>query len=169
MVLTADQITAFFEYATQMGFSNRTRFDSLNAEGITSVDDLAEWGDDYWDQWMSNCKKPERIPDTINAAQLIHQVPFPLSVKSLKRLKIDSRMVCYYDSISVDLTAPNFCWTVLDKFEIQRKAMATKAKQSIPNVPNLGRNTTVFKWNDSITVQAGQVFGVRKSTIEYIL
>ena len=78
-------------------------------------------------------------------------------------------MVCYYDSISVDLKAPNFRWAVLDKFEIQRKAMATKAKQSIPNVPKLGKNTTVLKWNDSITVQAGQVFGVRKSTIEYLL
>ena len=46
MVLTADQITAFFEDTTQMGFSNRTRFDSLNAEGITSVDDLYKYQND---------------------------------------------------------------------------------------------------------------------------
>ena len=133
------------------------------------MDDLAKWEDDNWDQWMSNCKKPGRIPDTINAAQLIHQFPFPLSFKSLKRLNIASRMFCYYDSISVDLTVPNLHWTVLDNFEIQRKVMATKFKQLSPNVPKLGNNTNVAKWNDYIIVHAGQVFGARNYTIEYLL
>ena len=87
------------------------------------MDDLAKWEDDYWDQWMSNCKKPDRIPDTVNSAQLIHQVPFPLLVNPLKRLKISSRIVSSYESVSVDLTAPNLRWRVLDKFEIQCKAM----------------------------------------------
>ena len=118
---------------------------------------------------MSNYKNPDRIPDPINYAQLIHQVPFPLSVKSLKRLKIASRMIHYYYSVSVDLTAPNLFWTVLDNFEIQRKAMAKKAKHSSPDVPKLGNNNTVFKWAYSITVHAGQVFGAMKSTIKYLL
>ena len=114
MVLTTAQITAFFEDAAHMGLSNGTWFDSLNVEGITSVDDLAKWEDDDWDQWMSNCKKPDRIPDTVNSAQLIHQVPFPLLVKSLNRLNIASRMVRCYNSVSVDLTVSNLLWMVLD-------------------------------------------------------
>ena len=116
IVLTAAQITTFFDDAYQMGLSNRTRVGSLNVEGIILVDDLAKWEDDDCYQCMISCNKPDRISDPINAAQLIHQVPFPLLVKSLKRLKITSRMVCYYDSVSVDLTAPNLRWTVLDNF-----------------------------------------------------
>ena len=123
MVLIGAQIIAFFEDVAQMELSNRTRFYLLNYEGITLVDDLAKWEDDDWYQNISNCKKPDRIPDPINAAQLIHQVPFPLLVNPLKRLKISSRIVSSYESVSVDLTAPNLRWRVLDKFEIQRKAM----------------------------------------------
>ena len=93
MVLTAAQITALFKDAAEMIFSNRTKFYSMNAGGVILVDDIAKWEDDGWDQWMSNCKKHDRITDPTNAAQLIHQVPLPLLVKSLKRLKIASRMV----------------------------------------------------------------------------
>ena len=114
MVLIAAQIIAFFEDVAQMELSNRTRFYLLNYEGITLVDDLAKWEDDDWYQKISNCKKPDRIPDLINAAQLIHQVPFPLLVKSLNRLNIASRMVRCYNSVSVDLTVSKLLWMVLD-------------------------------------------------------
>ena len=46
MIITASQINALFEDASQMGFSNRNRFYSLNAEGITSVDDLYKYQND---------------------------------------------------------------------------------------------------------------------------
>ena len=46
MVLTGGQIIAFFEDADQVGLTNRTRVSSLDAEGISSIDDLAEWDDD---------------------------------------------------------------------------------------------------------------------------
>ena len=55
----------------QPRLSNRTRFDSLNVKGITSVDDLAKWEDDGWDQCMSNCNNSDRITGPINAAKLI--------------------------------------------------------------------------------------------------
>ena len=129
------------------------------------MDDLVEWEDYDWDQWMRNCKKPERIPDPISAAQLINQVPLPLSVKSLKCFKIASRMVSYYESVSFDLTGPNLLCTLLDNYEIQRKTMAKKSKQSSSDVPKLGKNKIVAKWNDFITVHSGQLFGARKSTI----
>ena len=88
---------------------------------------------------------------------------------SLKRLSIDFRMVRYYDSFTVDLTAPKLRLTVLDNLEIQCKAMEKKSKQSSPDVPNLGKNTHIAKWNGSIMVHAGQVFGARKSAIGYII
>ena len=71
MVLTAGQITSFFEDNDQCGLTNRTKISSLNAEGISTIDDLAEWEDEDWDQWASNCKRPDKTVDPNNAAQLI--------------------------------------------------------------------------------------------------
>ena len=83
MVLTAGQTTAFFENDDQMGLGHLTTIDSLQQEGIDSVDSLAEWRDDDWDQWAKNCKRPDKIADAANPGALVDQVPFPLSVKSL--------------------------------------------------------------------------------------
>ena len=50
MAITVNQITSFFEDVDQMGLAARTRTNSLNVEGITTIDDLREWDDDDWDQ-----------------------------------------------------------------------------------------------------------------------
>ena len=42
MVLTAAQTAAFFEDDDKMGFDYRMRVDSLDAEGVSTVDDMAE-------------------------------------------------------------------------------------------------------------------------------
>ena len=53
MVLTAPQTTAFFENAGQMGLSNRTRL-QLQLEGISMLEDLAEWDSEQWGDFNSN-------------------------------------------------------------------------------------------------------------------
>ena len=91
MVHTGNQITEFFEDAAQMGLSNRTRADSLQVEGVVSVDYMAEWEDEDWDNWWSNYKKPDQVPDLTSGATagtLRQQVPLPVHVKFLKRLNI---------------------------------------------------------------------------------
>ena len=93
MVLTAAQIISFFEDADQMGLTHRNCTLSLNSEGIITVGELSEWKDDEWDQWRNNCRKPDRIPDPENPANIIHQTPFAISVKSLKRLKAASELI----------------------------------------------------------------------------
>ena len=108
--MTDAQQVSFFEDADQMGPKHRTRVYSLDIEGIENVDDLSDWDDDDWYQWASNCKKIDRIQDPKNTANLIAQVPFPLSVKSLKRLKISSKLIRYYNSVSVTLTIINTKW-----------------------------------------------------------
>ena len=57
----------------------------------------------------------------------------------------------------------------MDNFEIQRKYMVEKSKQTKPNIPKLSKNSTVAKWDDSIRVYASQVYGARKSTLEYLI
>ena len=87
MVLTAAQITSFFEDADQMGLNHQTNTLSLNSEGIITVGELAERKDDDWDQWKNNCKNPDIILDPENPANIIHQTPFAISATSLKWLK----------------------------------------------------------------------------------
>ena len=169
MVLTAAQQVSFFEDDDHMGLKHRTRFYSIDVEGIENVDDLSDWDDGDWYQWAYNCKKPYRIQDPNNSANLIAQVSFPLSVKSLKRLKIASKLIRYYKLVSVPLTVIKIKWTLMDNFEIQRKSMVEKSKQIKPNIPKLSKNSTVSKWEDSIRVYASQMYGSRKSILEYLI
>lgn len=169
MVLTAGQTTAFFEDDDKMGLNNRTRVDSLDAEGISTVDDMAEWKDEDWDSWVVNCKKPDRIPDPANPGQLIVQAPFPISVKSIKRLKAAARLVRYYNSIGVTLTPGNISWDTIKNFELQRDAMDEDSKKRAPEVPKLNKNTTVAKWDDSFKVHVRKVYGAREATLEYMI
>ena len=152
-----------------MGLSNSTRTLSLILEGIAAVNDPSDWYDNYWYQWNSNYKKPDRVQDPNNAANIIAQVPFKVSVKSLKRLKIASKLIRYYDSVSIVKSATNICWMVMNNFEIKCKSMVYKSKQTKPDVPKLVNNTTLSKWNDSIKVHEDQAFGDRKATLEYFL
>ena len=108
MVFTAAQQTAFFTANDQMGLTIRTRA-QLGIEGITDIDDL-NWKPDEWDDFASNCRRPGQIPDPTNAAQLIHQAPFILPVRSLKRLKIASALVRHYRATGRPLSAANMMW-----------------------------------------------------------
>ena len=47
--------------------------------------------------------------------------------------------------------------------------MVEKSKQTKPNIPKLSKNSTVAKWDDSIRVYASQVYGSKKSTLEYLI
>ena len=113
--------------------------------------------------------QPDRIPDPANPANLINQTPFAFSFKSLKRLKAASELIIYYESVSIELTAAEIRWPVIENYEIQRKAISLRIKQTVPDVPKIGKTTTVVKWNDSLIVYAGQVFGARKSSLKYVI
>ena len=136
MVFTDAQQFSFFEDADQIGLSNRTRTLSLILEGIAAVNDPSDWYDDDWDQWNANSKNPDRVQYPNNAANLIAQVPFKVSVKYLNRLKIASKLIIYYESVSIVLSTANIRWVVMNNFEIQRKYMVKKSKQTKQNFPS---------------------------------
>ena len=54
-------------------------------------------------------------------------------------------------------------------YEIQRKAIYLRIEQTVPDIPKIGKTTTVARWNDSIMIYAGQVFGARKSSLKYVI
>ena len=101
----------------------------MDAEGVSTVDDMAEWKDEDWDSWVVSCKKPDGTPDPANPGQLIVQTPFPISVKSVKRLKAAARLARHYNSTGVNLTPGNTSWDTVKSFELQRDAMDEDSKK----------------------------------------
>ena len=169
MVLTAAQTRTFFENDQQISLSRRTK-DDLISEGISSVEDLGEWDDNDWDAFAASCRKPEQIEDPANARNLINQAPFALPVKSLKRLKIASKLIRHYEAILMEPVADNVKWNCLKSYDQQHKALLDKKKNSTLNsVPKLNKSTTVPRWMDSIRLHLRLVYGGRDSNLLYLI
>ena len=71
--------------------------------------------------------------------------------------------------MSIELTATKIRWPVIENYEIQQKEINLRIKQTVPEVPKIGKTTTVDKWNDSIMVYTDQVFGARNSSLKYVI
>ena len=79
MPLTSYMINSLFQDADQMELSARTQA-QLSGEGITDLDDLADFGNkEAWAQIVENCKRPPKIADPNNANQLVAQEPFSIT------------------------------------------------------------------------------------------
>ena len=121
MVLTAGQLTLFFEDANQMGLSNRTRL-HLQTEGITTPDDLVDFvTKDSWDPIVDNCKRPPQIPGAGGA--LVNQQAFHLPAKSLMRLKTAAQVVLFYNRTGRALTAPSLTWARMSNFKVEWESL----------------------------------------------
>ena len=81
-------------------------------------------------------KKPDKV---LTAGTLVEQQVFLLTVKSLKRLKIASALVCYYESVSIPLNLTNMKWRVLKSFDTQMKAMKDRKKDGASDFPSFQR------------------------------
>ena len=113
MPLTVAQTTAFFEQPTQMGIANSTMA-QVRLEGITVVDDLADFNKDIIDQMAANLRRPAgRIPDPNPAAApgaMISTVLYVFGAKSCNRLCHAAELVCFYNTVGRPLTALNMRW-----------------------------------------------------------
>jgi len=147
MVLTGPQTTAFYTDAAQMALSARTR-GYLQGEGITSVDDLAEFTEkDCWKQILENCKYPPRIPDPANPGAMIQQESFRISAKSIMRLKVAAIAVEYYAATDRPLTAGAVVWNSrLKNFQTQWKAIMDLKEKDPQDCPLITKNIGVVKW-----------------------
>ena len=96
MVLTGAQVTAFFEDADQMGIPNATVV-QMQTEGITTVNDLADFDKDSLQQLADNLRRPGgRVPDpnpNAAAGATIPTPPFVFGAKSQKRLQVACDLV----------------------------------------------------------------------------
>ena len=99
MVLTAAQVTAFFTKANKMAIPAAT-YAQLQVEGITSVDDLAEFNDGDLKQPAGNLRRPGG-----------GGLPLVFGMKAQSHLKVTCALVRFYETIGRPLTAANIQWT----------------------------------------------------------
>jgi hypothetical protein len=157
MVLTAGQTTAFFESADQMAIPNATVL-QLVAEGIDSVDDLAEFDKDTIYQIASNLRRPPAGAHYVFGA------------KSQKRLVAAAEIVRYYETVGRPLTAANLMWnTVIKRFDIQWKALKDKKDQDEPDTPKIAKGLNIMKWSESFRDILHRCIGVRMIPLAYVI
>ena len=169
MVFTNAQTVAFFTDNDQMSLDLATR-NQLVIEGIASLEDLVEFEEDEFRQFVKNLRNPPEIHDQNNPGQLIRVAPFVLNAKSLKRLKVAADAARYYNAIGRELTPGNMNWTnVLVKFELQWKSIIEKKKASPPSVPKIIRTLRVTKWSESFINFLNRIIGVRYAPLSYAI
>ena len=91
----------------------------MQNEGITTVDDLANFDKDTLKQLAENLRKPGRqVPNAVG--QMVPTPAFVFGVKSQKRLGVPCSFVKFYNTVRRPLTAANMMWSnVLKNFDIQ--------------------------------------------------
>ena len=173
MVLTAAQMTAFFENADQMGVQHATVV-QLALEGIQTVNDLADFDKEALQQLADNLRCPGgRVPNPDPGAAIGSTIPTPAFVfgaKSQKRLGIACELVRYYNTMGCDLTAVSMRWNnVIKNFEIQWKALKTKRDEYTPEVPKISKSLPIIKWTEAFQDHLHHVIGVRMIPLAYVI
>ena len=169
MPWTNTQITAFFTDNNQMGIPAHT-INAMAAEGLATVDDLAEFGKDEFKTMVEIFRNPPLVPDPANAQNLIRQNPFQLGARSLKRLRVAAQAVRYYEATSRTTSAANMQWnTVLSNFDVQWKSILDRKKDDTPDVPKITRNFKVPRWSEAFSDFLHRVIGVRNAPLAYVI
>lgn len=173
MVLTANQTTSFFEDADQMGIPHDTRVQMQN-EGITGVEDLADFDKDTLQQLADNLRKPGgRVPDPNPGAPAGATIPTPAFVfgaKSQKRLAVACDMVRYHNMVGRAISSSNMKWQhVLRNFEIQWKSLKQRKEDDPPEVPKISRTLPIIKWTEAFQDYLARVIGNRMIPLSYVI
>ena len=172
MVLTINQTTAFFEHDNQMDIPHVTVV-QLQAEGITSVADLANFNKDSLQQLADNLRRPGgRVPDpnpTAPAGSTIPTPPFVFGAKSQRRIAVACDLVKYYKTVGRDLTSANLQWnTVMKNFDIQWTALKEKKSEDPPETPKISKALPVIKWTEAFQDFLNRKIGNRNIPLVYI-
>ena len=160
--------TLFFEAPEQMGLSHELRI-ALQNEGITYVEDLAEFDDDIWTQISSNLRNPAMVPSATDPNAFVRPRNFIIPVRSLMRLKVAAEMTRFYRAVGRGLTATAMSQAVSKVFALQWKSIQDRKSASDGIVPKITRTLGVVKWVSVFTDYCGTIIGVRDVSLTYVL
>ena len=146
----------------------------LQAEGITSVSDLADFNKDSLQQRADNLRRPGgRIPDPNPAAQpgsTIPTPPFIFGAKSQRRIAVACDLVNYYRTVGCDLTAANLQWnTLMKNFDVQWTALKEKKGEDSPETPKISKALPVIKWTEAFQDFLNRKIGNHNIPLVYII
>ena len=173
MVLMAAQMTAFFEDVAQMGIPHVTVI-QLQQEGISSINDLADFDKDSLQQLADNLRCPGGcIPDLNPGAApgaMILTPPFVFRVKSQKWLLAACNLVHYYATVGHPIMANNMQWmNIMKNFEIQWKALIDHKDDDEPEVPKISKALPVIKWTEAFEDYLSHMIGVHIIPLSYVI
>ena len=173
MVLTAAQTTAFFEHADQMGIPHVTVV-QLQAEGITSVSDLADFNKDSLQQLTDNLRCPGGCildPNpTVHPGSTIPTPPFVFGAKSQRRIAVACDLVNYYRTVGHDLTAANLQWnTMMKNFDVQWTTLKETKGEDSPETPKISKALPVLKWMEAFQDFLNRKIRNRNIPLAYII
>ena len=173
IVLTAAQMTTFFEHAEQMGIPHATVI-QLQSEGITLVSDLADFDKNSLQQLVDNLRHPGgRVPDPNPGApsgSTIPTPPFVFGAKSQRRIAIACDLVKYYTTVGRDLTVANLQWnTVMKNFDIQWTVLKERKGDDSPETPKISKALPVIKWMEAFQDFLNRKIGNCNIPLAYII
>jgi len=177
MVFTAAQRNAFFTDRAQMGIVARTR-GQLQTEGITNVEDLAEFTKEALKQIAENLRRPTGRKPHPDAGQprgpapgtTIPIPPFTLGAKLFMRLVAASDLLRYYVTVGRVPGAGNMQWNPVGRnFKEQWKALTDRKEDEQPETPKITKALPVMKWTESFQDFLSRVVGVRTIPLSYVI
>lgn len=131
---------------------------ALDNEGITLVDDLAEFDKTTIEAIAANFRRPA-------AGQ-----PLVFGAKSQKRLTVATDLVRYYHTVGRPLTAANLQWNLVMKdFEIQWKALKGRKDEDEPDIPKITKTLGVMKWCEAFVDYVHRLVGARTIPLAYVI
>ena len=172
MVFTNAQTLAFWSDAAQMAVPAAT-IPFLNAEGLTMVEDLADFEADDFKQLAANVRRPQGTEPDPNdpAGTRVRVVPaIVLGTRSIKRLKVAARAVRYYLMVGRPINASAMQWNPrLKNFELAWHSLLERKAETPPAVPGISKILRILPWTETFQDYLCQIIGKRNIPLSYVI
>lgn len=159
VVWTAANRNTWFTSAAQMGLSVEA-YQALQDEGITAVDDLAEFDE----------KQLKEIAKNLRQGQVAGGNPVVLKAGSLNRLTVSANLMRYYKKVGRDTSPQNVSWQVGKNFKVIYEAIQEQKDEDPGDVPKLNAKTaTPLVWSPSFKDHLGKQIGRQGVPLTYVI